>query len=196
VQPEPSIRKRAAEHAADRLVFTLVRAGIFPAPVTAADDFEAVMGELDSPMFLVTCHPPGRDPAGCLVGFASQCSIDPPRFLACISRANQTADAARASTVLAVHLLPRSAEPLAGLFGGQTGDETDKFSRCAWHPGPKGAPILDECPNWFVGNVCDRLDLGDHVGLVLEPVAAAHRPDHDALGLIRAAETIEPGHPA
>lgn len=47
--------------------------------------------------------------------------------------------------MLVVHLVPREAEDLANLFGEQTGDETDKFERCDWSPGPEGTPILSEC---------------------------------------------------
>ena len=35
-----------------------------------------------------------------------------------------------------VHFVPEEAEDLAELFGGETGDEVDKFERCAWRPGP------------------------------------------------------------
>jgi flavin reductase (DIM6/NTAB) family NADH-FMN oxidoreductase RutF len=146
-------------------------------------------------MFLVTCRPAERPPAGCLVGFASQCSIDPPAFLACLSRRNRTCDAAAQTAALAVHLVPAEATDLARLFGGETGDEVDKFARCAWRPGPAGAPILEDLPNWFVGGVRDRLDLGDHVGFLLVPLAAHHAAGHRALGL-QAAARIEPGHPA
>ncbi len=31
--------------------------------------------------------------------------------------------------------------------------------------------MLAGVPGWFVGRIRDRLDLGDHVGLLLEPVA-------------------------
>jgi flavin reductase (DIM6/NTAB) family NADH-FMN oxidoreductase RutF len=158
--------------------------------------FEDVMGELDSPMFILTCHPPGGRPAGCLVGFATQTSIDPPRFLVCVSERNHTHAAARRSDVLAVHLVPRQAGEIAALFGGETEDDLDKFSRCAWHPGRHDAPILEDCPNWFIGRVRERLELGDHTGFLLEPVAAHHQPGHRGLGLQRAAEEIEPGHPA
>ena len=46
--------------------------------------FNALASELDYPMFVVTTAAGGA-PAGCLVGFATQCSIDPPRFLVCLS---------------------------------------------------------------------------------------------------------------
>jgi flavin reductase (DIM6/NTAB) family NADH-FMN oxidoreductase RutF len=71
----------------------------------------------------------------------------------------------------------------------------DKFARCAWESGPSGLPILQECPSWFVGRVLDRLDLGDHVGFLLEPVAA-HRAGGAPYYTFDQAKRIEPGHPA
>ena len=116
----------------------------------ARDTFDALMGELDYPMFIVTvAH--GGERSGCLVGFATQCSIDPPRFLVCLSKANHTYRVARHAELLAVHFVPADAEPLAELFGGETGDRVDKFARCEWHPGPGGVPLLADCPNRFVG---------------------------------------------
>ena len=42
--------------------------------------FEKLVSLLDYPMFVVTTRA-GDESAGCLVGFASQVSIRPPRFL-------------------------------------------------------------------------------------------------------------------
>lgn len=141
--------------------------------VDAHGTFGELVGELDYSMFIVTVRA-GDEQAGCLVGFGTQTSIDPPRFLVCLSRKNHTYRVAKGSDALAVHFVPRRAEALARLFGGQSGDDVDKFARCAWEPGLGGLPILQECGNWFVGRVLERLDLGDHAGFLLEPVAA-HR---------------------
>ncbi|HSO96046.1 MAG TPA: oxidoreductase, partial [Acidimicrobiia bacterium] len=45
--------------------------------------FEALVAELGYPMYVVTAAS-GGDVDGCLVGFATQCSISPPRFVACL----------------------------------------------------------------------------------------------------------------
>lgn len=156
--------------------------------------FDELAGELDYPMFIVTVRA-GSQLAGCLVGFGTQCSIDPPRFLAGISRVNRTYRVARHADLLAVHVVPREAEPLARLFGGRTGDEVDKFAQCSWAPGPQGVPILTECANWFAGRVLDRLDLGDHVGHLLDPVEVHHGGGRPSLEF-QQAKRIEPGHPA
>jgi flavin reductase (DIM6/NTAB) family NADH-FMN oxidoreductase RutF len=156
--------------------------------------FLKLAGSLDYPLFIVTASD-GRRREGCAIGFATQCSFDPPRFLACLSRENRTYRLALEVEALAVHLVPRAQAQLAVLFGGQTGDDVDKFERCAWHEGPRGLPILDGCPSWFAGVVRARHDLGDHVGFWLEPVEAHHQPGADIVYFQDVKDDIEPGHP-
>ena len=60
---------------------------------------------------------------------------------------------------------------LIELFGGETGDDVDKFARCTWSDGPGGVPVLDDVAAWMVGRIVERYDFGDHVGHLLEPVA-------------------------
>lgn len=161
-------------------------------PDTAFDDFVDV---LDYPMFVVTVQADGES-GGCLVGFATQASIDPPRFLVGLSTENRTTAIARTATHLAVHLLPREQLKVAELFGGETGDAVDKFERCEWHVGPEGAPVLDSALAWFVGEIIARFDMGDHVGHLLAPVAggasgAAGRPV-----FFDDVKDLDPGHGA
>ena len=136
-----------------------------------ADAFDGLVAVLDYPMFVVTVRA-GEHRAGCLVGFASQASIRPPRFLVGISQRNYTFRIAQDATHLAVHVLSRRHVALAELFGSQTGDQVDKFSQCAWHSGPFGVPILDDAAAWFVGEVIDRFAFGDHVGQIADTLAA------------------------
>jgi flavin reductase (DIM6/NTAB) family NADH-FMN oxidoreductase RutF len=154
--------------------------------------FEELMAELDYPMFIATAFADGER-AGCLIGFATQSSIHPPRFLICLSVKNHTTRVAARAAHLAVHFVPADQGALAELFGGVTGDVDDKFARCAWHEGPHGLPLLDACENRFVGRVLERLDLGDHVGHLLEPVWAEHGTTGAEFTFHRA-KRIEPGH--
>ena len=110
-----------------------------PAPCTTEpmDAFEGIVGDLEYPMFIVTARADDGEPLGCLVGFTTQSSIDPPRFIACLSHNNRTYRRGRDAAVLGVHAVPADAADLAELFGGETGDEVDKFARCAWHEGPE-----------------------------------------------------------
>ncbi len=155
-------------------------------------DFEAIVSELDYPMFVVTTTSGGRR-AGCLVGFATQTSIDPPRMLVGLSRRNHTYRVACEARALAVHCPGEDQVALAELFGGRTGDEIDKFAHCRWSEGPEGLPILEACPSWIVGTISRRVDIGDHVGFVLDAVAARHERSGPQLGY-QAVRHLEPGH--
>jgi len=157
--------------------------------------FLELAGSLDYPLFIVTAAE-GERREGCVIGFATQCSFHPARFLACLSRENRTYRFALGVDVLAVHLVPRARAGLAELFGGETGDEIDKFARCAWHPGPRGLPILDGCTSWFAGAICERLDLGDHVGFLLEPLEVQFAPGEEIVYFQAVKDAVEPGHPA
>ena len=156
--------------------------------------FNELAGEIDYSMLIVTAAADG-DRADCLVGFATQCSIDPPRFLVCISDKNHTLAVAERSDALLVHFVQADDVELAELFGSQTGDEVDKFAGVRWHAGPRGLPVLDDCTRWFAGSIVERLELGDHRGFVLEPLAAQRRGGGEPF-LFHRAKRIAPGHPA
>lgn len=160
----------------------------------SARAFDEVVGGLDYPMFIATTRA-GGELAGCLLGFATQCSIDPPRFLVCLSEKNRTCRVAQAAEAIAVHFVPSSAGTLAELFGGETGDEVDKFSHCEWREGRGGLPILAECDNWFVGAIRERHELGDHVGFLLDPIEVHRGAPLDEFTFHRA-RRIDSGHEA
>jgi flavin reductase (DIM6/NTAB) family NADH-FMN oxidoreductase RutF len=161
---------------------------------TSQDTVNQLVGELDYPMFIVTVANE-QERAGCLVGFATQCSIDPPRFLLCISNKNHTFRVAQEADVMVVHLVPEGATELADMFGGETGDEVDKFARCRWSPGPGGAPVLEECGNWFAGRVLERVEAGDHWAFLLDPFEAESDTPEKPFEFHRA-RRIDPGHEA
>ncbi|RMI31299.1 flavin reductase family protein [Nocardia stercoris] len=143
--------------------------------------FDALMALGDTPMWVVTTAD-GVRRAGCLVGFATQISIEPRRFLVGLSKANYTYTVAQHSEHLAVHLLAPEGVALAQLFGSETGHAIDKFGHCEWHTGPNSMPILVGAAGWFVGRIVGSHDLGDHVGFLLAVTAAAG-PDDGARAL-------------
>jgi flavin reductase (DIM6/NTAB) family NADH-FMN oxidoreductase RutF len=159
-------------------------------------DFAAFVGELDYPMYVLTLdggEPYGR--SGCLIGFATQCSIAPPRFLVCLSKKNRTYRASAGASCVAVHSLGPAHRGVAELFGTCTGDEIDKFARCQWTRGPSGVPLLEGCLAWFVAGIEERIDLGDHEGLVLEPTEVSGRSTEPLL-MFSQVRDFDPGHPA
>ena len=128
------------------------------------DPFERIVVTLDSPMVLVTTRA-GDEMDGCLVGFATQCSIDPSRYLVCLSKRNRTFELAQRASTLMVHTLHEDQRDraLARLFGEQTAYDADKLSLCDWETGPDGVRVIRGC-DWFGGPVLGRTNLGDHVG--------------------------------
>lgn len=159
-----------------------------------AGEFSEFVAGLDYPLYVVTAvH--GGERSGCLVGFTTQVSIDPPRMLVCISDKNHTYRVARDARLLAVHLLSPDQQGLAELFGEETGDDTDKFARCAWRPGPDGVPVLADCARYIVGRVLERLPFGDHTGHLLEPLEVGLSTASVAYSL-KDADGMEPGHSA
>jgi flavin reductase (DIM6/NTAB) family NADH-FMN oxidoreductase RutF len=155
--------------------------------------FQSLAGRIDYPMLIVTTIGGGRR-AGCLVGFHTQASIGPPRFLACISDKNRTYRVARDARFMAVHLVPSDRGDLAELFGGETGDDEDKFAETECREGPEGLPLIAGCPSWFGGRILERVRMGDHVGHLLEPIGG-NDAGEDWLPFSRA-KRIEPGHEA
>ena len=160
------------------------------------EEFGRFAGRLDYPMFVVTTTD-GTARAGCLVGFTTQASIDPPRMLVCLSDKNHTYRVARGADLLAVHSVGADQHDLAELFGSETGDRTDKFTDVAWHEGPGRVPVLEGCPSYLVGRILARWPLGDHVGFLLEPVAVSgDGADAEPVLTLEDVHDLEPGHEA
>jgi flavin reductase (DIM6/NTAB) family NADH-FMN oxidoreductase RutF len=130
--------------------------------------YERIAAAVDPPMVIVTARS-GDDIDGCLVGFSTQCSIEPTRHLVCLSKANRTYDIASGATSLVVHMLHDDPVGmwLARLFGEVSAYETDKLGMCAWEEGVEGTPVIAGC-DWFAGAIIERFDLGDHVAFALD----------------------------
>lgn len=163
--------------------------------------FNRFVKDLDPPMFVVTTVAPTEgiptdaERSGCLIAFATQVSVDPPRFLVGLSDKNHTCRVAARADLVAVHTLAPSRRDLAELFGEETGDEVDKFERCRWTPGPGGVPLLSDAQTVFVGRILERIDFGDHVGHLLEPVDVEIEDEGETLEF-QQVKDLEPGHEA
>lgn len=158
-----------------------------------ADRFDAVIAALNPAMVIVTTVS-GGERAGCLVGFHSQCSIEPLRYVVWLSKANRTYEVALGAELLALHVVTGTNHALAELFGGATGDEVDKFGLCAWHEGPSGLPILDEAGGHLLLRRLALIDTdNDHVGFVCEPIDGIEPEDRRLIRLTDVAD-VDPGH--
>ena len=70
------------------------------------------------PAMLIVTAAEGDRREGCLVGFATQVSISPPRQLVCVSERNRTHELALRVEVVGVHAVPAERRELAGTTRG------------------------------------------------------------------------------
>ncbi len=147
-------------------------------------DLDPFTDLLDYPMYVVTAEADGER-AGCLVGFASQCSIQPARFMVWLSKTNRTYRWPERRTPHGASPAPRPG-PAGPALRRRDRQPYRQVRRRPWHRGPGGQLILDEAPAWFVGRVENRVDGGDHVGFLLASEVAesvaGDRPPLLALG--------------
>ena len=158
------------------------------------EPFAKIVAGLDAPMVIVTAADATRRD-GCLVGFHTQCSMKPRRWLVCLSKLNETTQIALVATHLVVHFLRRGQHALAEHFGGQTAFRADKLRDVAWEPGPGGAPVLPDC-DYVAGPILERFDVGDHVAhiIAVEHIVPGHPATKVELGF-QSARDIAPGNP-
>lgn len=152
-----------------------------------------VMGAVDSALVVVTTVAE-EEPAGCLVGFHCQASIDPERYCLWLSKANHTYRVALRAGHLAVHFLTQEDLALAAAFGTRSGEDTDKFAGLRTTPDEHGVPMLADLPRRML---LDRLsvldDGGDHACFTTRVRAVHHGGDFTPLRLSDALH-LEPGH--
>jgi flavin reductase (DIM6/NTAB) family NADH-FMN oxidoreductase RutF len=137
-----------------------------------ADAFDILMSNNDPALLIVTTVADGER-SGCLVGFHTQCGMVPSRYALWLSKPNHTRRVGARADTFAAHWIPADRRDLAELFGGETGDDADKLARCAWSAGPGGVPLLDGCPDRFVGRLVEWIETdADHDCAVVEPTDA------------------------
>ena len=158
-------------------------------------DLAAFFDRVDYPLYVVTVRSPDGEMSGCLAGFVTQCSIHPPNFLACISKANHTLRVAECSSGMGLHLLGEDQVDLAHLFGEETGDHVDKFTVVDWRLGATGAPLLVDTAVSMEGEVLGHFSVGDHEAFLMRGVRSV-AGGHPGLLTYRDAPPLRPGHPA
>jgi flavin reductase (DIM6/NTAB) family NADH-FMN oxidoreductase RutF len=161
----------------------------------APADLTAFFDRVDYPYYVVTVRAHNAEMAGCLAGFVTQSSIEPPNFLVCISKANHTFGVAQRSVSMGLHLLGDAQADVARLFGEETGDRVDKFASCDWRLGSTGAPMLVDSAVSMEGHVLGHFSAGDHEAFLMRGVrAVAGEPS--GLLTYRSGPDLHPGHSA
>ena len=165
--------------------------GRLPSPDEA---LEAFLERIDFPYYVVTVRTTDGEMSGCLAGFVTQCSIDPPNFLVCIAKVNHTFGVAERSDAMGLHLLGDKQHELARIFGEETGDLVDKFAQCDWRLGPTGAPLLVDSAVSMEGHILGHFSAGDHEAFMVRAERALSG-EHAGLLTYRDAPHFRPGHP-
>lgn len=153
------------------------------------------MDRLDCPYYVITVRAPDEEMSGCLATFVTQSSIDPPNFLACVSRANHSWGVAVRSSAMGLHLLGHDQMDVAKLFGEETGDVVDKFADVDWRLGATGAPLLADVAVALEGTILGHFSVGDHEAFLLRATRSVAGPA-DGLLTLRSGPPLQPGHPA
>lgn len=159
------------------------------------EQFSEIAASLDNRLIVVTAAS-DHERAGCLVGFHTQCAIDPLRYSVWLSKANHTYRVMLRSDHLGIHFLTAEDRPLAERFGSRTGDDTDKFAGLRVGTGEGGVPVLLDCAHRLEVRRTALLDDGaDHVCVITEPLVVTGGSRFRPL-LLSEVDDIEPGHGA
>ena len=158
------------------------------------DAFEGLVGELEYPMFIVTARV-GGEPLGCLVGFTTQASIDPPRFIACLSHQNRTyrARQGRARRSACTRCPPtRTTSRSCSAARPRTRRTSSRARRGT--KGPRACRSSSAARTGSSAASWRATDAGDHDAFLLEPIAGSSTEEDEFT--FHRAKRIDPGHEA
>jgi flavin reductase (DIM6/NTAB) family NADH-FMN oxidoreductase RutF len=91
-----------------------------------------------------------------------QASFDPLLLALSINPLNASYSLLHGSGAFTVNVLKQGQLEVARRFGTESGTEHDKLEGVRWHPGRRGAPILDEALAYFDCDLTGSLHAGDH----------------------------------
>ena len=109
---------------------------------------------------------------GLAVAWATQVSKD--RVLICVGKQSATRELILASQAFGLSVLTSGQLEVARLFGTKSSRNVDKLAQVAWHTGPTGSPLLDDCGLTLDCRVETVFDLGTSK-LIIGQVLAAER---------------------
>ncbi|MEV4559289.1 flavin reductase family protein [Kitasatospora sp. NPDC049285] len=144
-----------------------------PSTATPADLLRRTLRRHASGVVVITV--PG--PAGFTATSFTSVSLEPALVSFYLAEGASTAPAVRAAEAFTVHVLRREQEELARAFA-RSG--TDRFAGVPWSTGPHGTPLLDGAAAWLTARRVGLHQVGDHL-LVVGEVVAADAPGGDPL---------------
>ncbi|MBI2777342.1 MAG: flavin reductase [Chloroflexi bacterium] len=124
--------------------------------------FRQVMGRFATGVTVVTTFE-GDRPAGITVNALSSVSLTPPLIMVALDRARFITPIVRESGRYAVNVLGEGQQALSDCFAhAKVKPGREDFCGAAWHPGPKGLPLLDGAIATLECTVVETFSAGDH----------------------------------
>jgi flavin reductase (DIM6/NTAB) family NADH-FMN oxidoreductase RutF len=121
----------------------------------------------------VITAPAADGPHGVTVNAFASLSLRPPLVLVCLEQGRYSIDVLSAAGVFAVNVLAEGQEHLSRFFSTDSRPEgPHAFDGIPYHPGRRGAPLLDGCLAALECRVAARHPGGDHTIFVGEVEAA------------------------
>jgi flavin reductase (DIM6/NTAB) family NADH-FMN oxidoreductase RutF len=154
-----------------------LQATVPPDPIDA-DRFRAAMGSFATGVTVVTARSADGDLHGMTVNSFSSVSLDPMLVLVCLASSSRGLELIEDAGGFGISVLSRSQEGVSRWFANRhrPADST-MFEGVAIELGATGCPTLPGAAAAFDCRVHRLVPAGDHVIVVGEVVALAHRPE-------------------
>jgi flavin reductase (DIM6/NTAB) family NADH-FMN oxidoreductase RutF len=145
-----------------------------------ADLFRSLLRRHAAAVVVVTA--PGEPPVGFTATSFTSVSLDPPLVSFCLAHTASAWPAVQVAETIAVHVLTREQEHVARTFATRG---IDRFAaHGAWHPGPRGVPLLDGALATIVCTVSQRVEAGDHTIVLATPELGEQHADDTVTPLV------------
>jgi flavin reductase (DIM6/NTAB) family NADH-FMN oxidoreductase RutF len=112
---------------------------------------------------VITTRQPDGTPRGFTANSFTSVSLDPALLLVCLAKTAHSADVFAQAPHFAVNILAEDQKAVSGLFASRA---PDKFTQCAWTPGPAEMPLIDGALAQFTCASHQLVDAGDHLILI------------------------------
>ena len=151
----------------------LLRAGVVapdstPARVAALDEQRALrstLGRFATGVAIVTARDGEGPPWGLTINSFASISLDPPLVQWSLAAAAASRPVFQRAAFHAINVLAASQGALARRFSAR---DVDRFAGVPLRNGPHGAVLIEGALAHFVGRVCARREIGDHLVFVSE----------------------------
>lgn len=110
----------------------------------------------------------GKKPTGCVINTAMQITAEPPAMAISMNRENYTNECIKKEGRFAISIFSEASDPRAiGVFGFQSGRNTDKFSQIPYEI-KNNLPVLKDSCGYIICKVINSVEVYTHTLFVAE----------------------------